>query len=213
MDVLLDKYLTQANPFVNWKRQRIWMHAPGTRELLFSINKKTFLGLISISAHFLFIIPVINHQAVFNEHLWGHRFHCPTWKLKFGVTSWFGVRSIMYHGVWFRLIWHLCFWQNWDQGTGLRGLLLRACLLLNWGSLNLRTEDIWVWMGAAGEGSPVRGWKFSSISDFYPLDANNTPTPAVTAKTVPRRGQMSPCGGGRWGWGGVNCPLLRATSL
>lgn len=44
---------------------------------------------------------------------------------------------------------------------------------------------------------PVHCGVFSIISDFYPLDANNTPTPAVTAKTVPRRGQMSPCGGGR----------------
>ena len=70
MDVLLDKNLTWAN----WERQTIWDLSARTwnkRASLFHKGKKIFLWLISISAHFLFIIPAINHQAVFNEHLWG----------------------------------------------------------------------------------------------------------------------------------------------
>lgn len=131
-----------------------------------------------------------------------HRFHNPAWKLKFWVTS----SSHKYNShpwVWSGLIWPLFFLdRTWIRAQNFIVLLL--CLSLNPGPLNLHTVYIWGWIFLySGEGCSVHGGMFSTISDFYPLDSRNTPTPIVTTKNISRHCQTS--------LGGQNSPQLRTT--
>lgn len=58
--------LHTANLLVKWGKGVLqWS---GVRGFSFPI-KNIFLGLVSISVHFLFVILVVNHQIVCNEHL------------------------------------------------------------------------------------------------------------------------------------------------